>query len=180
MTVPISKPASAITSPDASTIDDNGIRDEATYRWIFARHTPRVTRDDLIRYAQQKIAQLTQIPSGWDNGKGVPLDPGLARVALGLLELLISQDDLPTPQFAPRQDGGIDVSWLVAGHELSVSIGQPDISIWALDPEDDDIFPPVDMRYDQANEAVLAQTLTALRNVLIELSIKIEHPLPVR
>jgi hypothetical protein len=171
---------SAITYGDARPAATIQNPDDATRRWVFARHTPRVTRKELVSYGQRKVAGLTQIPRGWDGRSAPPIDAGLAALAVDLLDALIFQDDLPTPQFAPRTDGGLEISWLVAGREILIAVGAEELSIWAVDDDDHDLVTPIDVAYRAVDQAALIQVIMQCRGVLQDLSTKVEHPLPLQ
>jgi hypothetical protein len=101
---------------------DNSVRDPATRRWVEQAWMPGLTptRDQLLTFAQKRIAELTAADAPGSAAGWEPVHGPLATFAVALLGIIINSDDLATPQVAPTPDGGLDIQWLVSGDSLEI------------------------------------------------------------
>jgi hypothetical protein len=127
MTAVADRPTS-ITSD--SPVTPRFAQDQQTRTWVFSDRAPvDPSRADILKYAQRELAALRRLPRGWDGGKGVPLRPEFASLALLLVDLVTTDDGLATPQFSPLPDGGLSITWLVGGDRLAINLDP-----YGLDP----------------------------------------------
>jgi hypothetical protein len=96
--------------PTSITIDNpvtpRFAQDQQTRTWVFSAKPPVTpSRSEILRYAQRELAALRRLPRGWDGGSGIALRPGLASLALLLVDQVTTDDGLATPQFSPLPDG---------------------------------------------------------------------------
>lgn len=158
------------------------VRDPATQRWVKQAWQPEVppTRDELLTYAQTRIAALTEAdPSrdalGWQTVYGA-----VASFAMALLNTVVDGDDRATPQVAPTQDGGLDIQWLVSGDSLEITVDLNDgISIVGRYDSGEYAIGPVDWTFDEDVELLQAAALSA-REFLGKISTGIQHRVPIR
>jgi hypothetical protein len=166
-------------SPGAS---EPYVRDRATERWVEQAWMPEVppTRDQLLTYAQTRIAALTgaDAPSrsvGWK-----PVPNAAASLAMTLLSTVINGDDLATPQVAPTQDGGLDIQWLVCGDSLEITIDVDDgVSIVGRYDNGEDAFAPFEWIFDDDVELLYAAAVSA-GSFLEKISTGVQRRMPIR
>jgi hypothetical protein len=136
---------SAPTRDTSITVARGAIGDYAqdiqTRSWILPTGVPGPSIEQIRRYSQFEVAKLLRLPHGWDGGRGAPLHPALANVALNLVAALTTRSGLATPQFSPSTDGGLDIVWLVAGNRLTASLDLEGISLYATWADGGDAFP---------------------------------------
>jgi hypothetical protein len=124
--------------------------DDAHRRWWGPRRPGYVTRGELLDFAQRQIAHLMNLPRGWDDDGGLPVTPDSAKMALAMLAVLISGDNLATPQISPQGNGGLDIEWLVSGNHLSLSVAEDGhLVLWATKPDGVE-----DFSFDSTDEMV--------------------------
>jgi hypothetical protein len=156
------------------------LRDPATRRWVQQSWVPErpPTRDQLLTYAQTRIAELSGADgpgcaAGWK-----PVEGPLASFAMALLGTVIDGDDLATPQVAPTPDGGLDIQWLVCGDSLEITfdyeegvsiVGRYDHGEYAID---------FDWGLNDDIDALYATTVAA-GTFLAKISTGIQHRLPI-
>jgi hypothetical protein len=156
--------------------------DRATRRWVAKGWTADspLTRSQLLTFAQNRIAELTgpEAPGrslGWE-----PVHSVVASFAMTLLDMVVTGDDLATPQVAPTPDGGLEIQWLVSGDSLAIAIDLEDcVSIVARRDSGDHAFEPFDWDFDDDIETLIPAVVAAGR-FLEKISTGIQHRLPVR
>lgn len=158
------------------------VRDPATRRWVKQAWQPDVppTRDELLTYAQTRIAALTAADAprqalGWQPVHGV-----VASFAMALLNTVVDGDDRATPQVAPTPDGGLDIQWLVSGDSLEITVDLDDgISIVGRYDNGEYAFEPVDWTFDGDVKLLYEAALSAGR-FLEKISTGIQRRVPIR
>lgn len=159
---------------------DNSVRDPATRRWVQQAWMPGFTptRDQLLTFAQTRIAELTATDAPRQAAGWQPVNGPLATFAIALLGIVINADDLATPQVAPTPDGGLDIQWLVCGDSLEITfdvnegisiVGRYDNGNCAID---------FDWGLDDDVEA-LREAIVAAGTFLGKISTGIQHRLPI-
>jgi hypothetical protein len=139
-----------------------------------------MTRSELLTYAQKRIAALTgpEAPGcavGWK-----PVHSAVASFAMSVLNVVVTGDDLATPQVAPTQCGGLEIQWLVAGDSLEIAIDLDDcVSVVARRDNGENAFDPFDWDFDDDVDG-LVQVLISAGSFLEKISTGIQHRLTVR
>lgn len=146
-------------------------------RWWAPRGPEYVTRNDLLLFAQRRVAHLMNMPPDWDDEGGVPVTPSAAKMALALLLRVITADNLATPQISPTRNGGLDIEWLVSGNHLSLSVA-PDgnIVLWATKQDGTEVF-SFDSTENPAN--LVNYALKEADNFLSEISAGVRNRLAI-
>lgn len=156
---------------------NDAINEATILRWWVPRGPGYVTRNDLLLFAQRRIAHLMNIPPNWDDEGGVPVTPAAAKMAVAVLQCLITADNLATPQIAPSGTGGLDIEWLVSGNHLSLSVA-PDgnIVIWATKQGGTEVF-----SFDSTNNPayLVNYALKEADNFLSEISAGVRNRLAI-
>lgn len=168
------------TLPDAA---EPYVRDPATQRWVEQAWMPEVppTRDQLLTYAQTRIAALTGVDAPSRGLVWEPVHSAIASFAMTMLNTVINGDDLATPQVAPTQEGGLDIQWLVSGDSLEITIDVDDgVSIIAQFDNGDYAFEPVDWAFDDGDVEMLHAVLVTAGSFLEKISTGIQHRVPIR
>ena len=168
---------------DAPHVSEPYIRQDAeTRRWAAKAWQPEgsVTREQLLTFAQNRIAELTgpdglAAPLGWE-----PVHNAIASFTMSVLAVLVSRDDVATPQVGPTPEGGINVEWLVSGDSLSVTADLDGLSIVAQFESGDNFFQPYFWDYSDGEIANLKRVLTSAARFLEKISTGIQQRLPVR
>ena len=156
-------------------------QDQQTLTWVLSERAPdSPSRQRLLTYAQQRIAALTAANAPTMSVGWRPVHPAVASFAMSLLNVIIDDGDLATPQVAPTPDGGLDIQWLVSGDALELSIDLEDgVSIVAQFDSGDYAFTPVDWDFDDAVDALVPALVTA-RTFLEKISTGIQHRIQFR
>jgi hypothetical protein len=157
-------------------------QDIETDRWVAKAWRPddSMTRSQLLTYAQNRIAELTSPTApgpaalGWE-----PVHSAIASFTMSILNVLVSSDDVATPQVAPTPEGGLNVEWLVSGDSLSVTTDLVGLSIVAQFDNGDYAFEPYFWDFDGGTESLI-QVLTPAARFLEKISRGIQHRLPIR
>ena len=99
-------------------------RDRLVTMWS-AGATPKVQVPSqvLIKGVTDKLDRLIRLQAGWDGSDGLPTSTLAALSSVRFL-LGVVTDDGPTPQVSPSPDGGVDISWQVAGSALDLSVSR--------------------------------------------------------
>ena len=159
---------------------DNSVRDPATRRWIQQAWMPEVTptRDQLLTFAQTRIAELTAADAPTQAVGWKPVHGPLATFAIALLGTVINADDLATPQVAPTPDGGLDIQWLVCGDSLEITFDVNEgISIVG---QYDNGNCAIDFDWDSGDDVeALYEATVAAGTFLRKISTGIQHRLPI-
>jgi hypothetical protein len=167
--------------PTSSTIGNpvtpRFAQDQETRTWVFSDSPPATpSRSDLLRYAQRELAALRRLPRGWDGGKGIPLRPGFATLALFFVDHLTTDDGLATPQFSPLPDGGLYITWLVGGDRLTIDLEPYGMSIRGVWREGHEAF---SFEPDRATllQSELESAINEARSFLLKISTRVQHQL---
>jgi hypothetical protein len=152
-------------------------QDPQTRTWVLSDGPPATpTRLEVWKYAQRELANLRRLPRGWDGGKGLPLRPELADVALAFVKAVTAEDGLATPQFSPLAEGGLYVTWLVGGNRLTVTFEQDALDIRGVWREGYDAF-----RFDRHHGTYLPSELESAlydaQSFLLKISEQVQHQL---
>lgn len=104
---------------------NDAINEANLVRWWMPRGPGYVTRNDLLLFAQRRIAHLMNLPTDWDDEGGIPVSPPAGKMAMALLVRLITADNLATPQISPTGTGR--VVWISSGWfpEPPFALGSP-------------------------------------------------------
>lgn len=132
------------------------LRDEQTAHWSRSGSVT-VARSALLAYAQNRIVELTNLKRGWDGMDAEPVSKKRASLAVSILNLIVFENDLATPQAMPERDGGITVEWLVSGDHMGFSVHPDCISIWGEYANGSDAFEPY--FYDGTTDPDTAEVL---------------------
>jgi hypothetical protein len=136
------------------------------------------SRPDVLRYAQRELAGLRRLPKGWDGGKGVALRPGLATLALLLIDLVTVDDGLATPQFSPLPSGGLYITWLVGGDRLVIELEHDGMSVRGVLSGGSEAF---DRDFEPNPQTFLRSELEGVINearcFLLKISTRVQHQL---
>jgi hypothetical protein len=152
-------------------------QDQQTRAWAFSSKQPAApSRSDILMYAQRELANLLRLPRGWDGGKGMPLRPEFASMALFFVGLVTADDGLATPQFSPLSDGGLHIIWLVGGDRLTINLDPCGISIRGVWSDGHEGF-----RFEP-DHAVFLQSefetaIDGARSFLVKISTRVRHQL---
>lgn len=152
-------------------------QDPQTRTWVLSGNPPAApSRADVLKYAQRELATLRRLPRGWDGGKGVPLRPGFADLALVFVDLVTSDDGLATPQFSPLRDGGVYITWLVGGNRLTINLEPWGISIRGVWREGHEAF---DFEPEPGGflQSELEGAINEARSFLLKISTRVQHQL---
>lgn len=156
-------------------------QDQQTRTWVLSEHAPdSPSREQLLTYAQQRIASLTAATSpavavGWK-----PVHSAVATFAMSLLTVIINDGDLATPQVAPTPEGGLDIEWLVSGDSLELTVDLEDgVSISGLWDSGEHAFKPVDWEFEESVDT-LVPALVAARTFLAKISTGIQQRFQIR
>lgn len=158
------------------------VDDPATQRWVKQAWQPEVppTRDELLTYAQRRIAALTKADASRDALGWQPVSGAVASFAMALLNTVVDGDGRATPQVAPTKDGGLDIQWLVSGDSLEITVDLHDgISIVGRYDNGEYAISPVDWTFDEDAERLHVAVHSA-REFLGKISTGIQHRVPIR
>lgn len=72
-----------------------------------------------IRPVIARINHLFRLPPNWDSYGGRPMAVPAANTALAVL-VVVMRPDCPAPNVAPIADGGLELSWNLAGVDLEI------------------------------------------------------------
>lgn len=152
-------------------------------RGVFLPWGPRepgyVTKGELLFFAQRQIVELMNLPPDWDDDCGLPATPQAAKTALGLLQRLVSADNLATPQLAPTGTGGLDIEWLVSGNHLSLSVAADgSIVLWANASDGSEVF-SFDSTEDPADYEHVSYVLKYAEHFLHEISAGVRNRIAI-
>jgi hypothetical protein len=168
-------------SPTSITIErpvtPRFVQDQQTRAWVFSDRQPVApSRAAILKYAQRELAGLRRLARGWDGGKGIPLRPEFASMALFLVDLVTIEDGLATPQFSPLPDGGLYITWLVGGDRLTINLDPYEISIRGVWGDGHEAF-----RFEPDHAMFLPSELKAAfdeaRSFLLKISARVQHQL---
>jgi hypothetical protein len=154
-------------------------QDQQTRTWVLSDNPPAMPpRADVLRYAQRELAALRRLPKGWDGGKGVALRPGLATLALLLVDLVTVDDGLATPQFSPLPNGGLYITWLVGGDRLAIELEPEGMSVRGVLSGGSEVF----NRDFEPNPRTFLQSelegaINEARSFLLKISTRVQHQL---
>lgn len=154
-------------------------QDPQTRSWVLSIGHPAPNPEQIKRYSQFEIAKLLRLPHGWDGGRGAPLHPALANVALSLLAALTTRSGLATPQFSPSPEGGLDIVWLVGGNRLTASLDPEGISLYATRADGQDAFPRFECSWFEPQKREFEVAIKEAGIFLDEISADIQHQLPM-
>jgi hypothetical protein len=97
-------------------------------------------------------------------------------MALFLVDLVATDDGLATPQFSPLPDGGVYVTWLVAGARLTINLDPYGVSIRGVWGDGHEAF-----RFEPDHATFLQSELEAAiddaRSFLLKISTRVRHQL---
>lgn len=154
-------------------------QDPQTRSWVLSIGHRGPTPEQIMRYSQFEIAKLLRLPHGWDGGRGAPLQPALANVALSLVAALTTRGGLATPQFSPSPEGGLDIVWLVGGNRLTTSLDPEGISLYAARADGQDAFPRFECSWFERRERQFEVAIKEAGVFLDEISTDIQYQLPM-
>lgn len=154
-------------------------QDQQTRTWVLSGNPPAMPlRADVLRYAQRELASLRRLPRGWDAGKGVALRPGLATLALVLVDLVTVDNGLATPQFSPLPNGGLYITWLVGGDKLVIELEPGGMSVRGVLSGGSEAFnrdfEPHPRTFLQSE---LEGAINEARGFLLKISTRVQHQL---
>lgn len=155
------------------------VQDHQTRTWVLSGNPPATpSRADVLRYAQRELAGLRRLPKGWHGGKGVALRPGLATLALLLVDLVTVGDGLATPQFSPLPNGGLYITWLVGGDRLAIELEPDGMSVRGVLGGGSEAF----NRDFERNPRMFLQSelegaINEARSFLLKISTRVQHQL---
>lgn len=150
--------------------------------WILGGQNPVVRPEDLHRFAQRKLIDLTRLPRGWDGGNARPIQGSVVAGLVPIVEFLVSSDNSATPQISPDAAGGATVEWLVFGETVGVRFDGQEFSIWGEHADGSDAFESVELNHLDSGEEVrkrLAVALMSARKFLESMSRNVNHRVPV-
>lgn len=165
-----------------STSESYVRQDVATRRWVKQAWLPGATptRSQLLTYAQTRIVALTDTDAPGRTLGWTPVNSVAASFAMSLLNLIIADDDLATPQIAPTPDGGLDIQWLVSGDSLEITIDLEDgLSIVGRSDNGEYVFGPFEWDFNDDVD-ILVSILVSAGTFLEKISTGIQHRLPIR
>lgn len=153
-------------------------QDQQTRTWVLSGSSPATpSRADVLKYAQRELAALRRLSRGWDGASGIPLRPGLATLALSLVDLVTTGDGLATPQFSPLPDGGLYVTWLVGGDRLTIDLDPHGMSVRGALRGGHEAF---DFEFKPRGEFLsteLEGAVNEARSFLLKISTRVQHQL---
>jgi hypothetical protein len=170
-----------VDGPTSGTMNSPSLprfaQDHQTRTWVLSTPAPaQPSKAHVLTYAQRELAGLLRLPRGWDGGQGVPLRPEYANAALAMVALITTQDGLAAPQFSPLPSGGVDLTWLVGGDRLTITLDPEEISICGVWRTGHECF-----AFEPERHAVLQSELDAAvkeaQSFLLKISTRAQHHL---
>lgn len=73
------------------------------------------------RYVESEINALLRLSEAWDGMRAHPVTQEAASAAIRMVFAIANDQSLP-PQFFPLPDGGVQLEWHVARHDLEIEI----------------------------------------------------------
>lgn len=156
--------------------------DPATRRWVKRAWESEgtLTRAQLLTHAQTRLAELTGPDTPGCSVGWTPVHSAVATFAMSLLNVVVDDDDLATPQVAPTPDGGVEIQWLVAGDSLEITIDLDDsVSIVGRLDSGEYAFEPFDWDLEDDVKALIPMLVSA-GSYLKKISTGIQHRMPIR
>lgn len=161
----------------ANTSEPRFTQDHQTRKWALSENAsgyPR--RAELLKYAQRELANLRRLPEGWDGGNARGVRSELANVALALIDAVTRVDGLATPQFTPLADGGLEVTWLVGGDRLVITLEPEVFSIRGVLRDGHELL-SFERRYGEDFSSELETVLRDAQRFLLKISARVRHQL---
>lgn len=148
-------------------------QDSATRQWAMDSAQEIPTPAQIVSYAQRELAAMQRLPLGWNGGNGLPLRAEFASAALGVVAAVTFRPALATPQFSPLPDGGVIITWLVDGDDLTTTLDTEEVSIVGTWADGREAF-----SYDLIERsALLAAAIDESRIFLDKISTHVRHQL---
>ncbi len=128
---------------------------------------------DLTRYSPvtqralaqsiERLNQILELDSGWDGRGGQQVALNTAFNAVAFVGLLAGSDAPAAPSIFPLGNGGLQLEWLISGHELEIEL-HPSGPMHALGVDVDDVV-RVDEDLSAENMSGLYRTQQYLREI---------------
>lgn len=105
---------------------------------IFPLKTAFIRPHNWSEPVAERLAELMQLPVGWDGQRGRPVSRENASFALGILSAVMDQS-MPMPSLVPTSSGSIQIEWHTLKGDVELRIHRPNsVNAWFSSVEDDE------------------------------------------